>query len=107
MTEFDSANQHAFEGGDTAPSVAAEIKARNEAMQEHADTLREIEEKRVKANDEAYEAGIKAERAVASSTQALVTGAAVGEQGVEQVEGAGVSEGGEAAVTRKTSKSSS
>jgi len=78
----DEVNQHAFDGGDTSPETKKEIQARNEALQSHVDDVRKISEKLEKAKQEAYDSAVEAEKKVATSTQALVTGAAVGEPGM-------------------------
>lgn len=75
----DEVNKAAFEGGDTGPKEKAAIKERNEALQKHNDEMAEIGQKLQEAHTEAYDSGIAAEKTVAESTQALVTGAAIGE----------------------------
>jgi hypothetical protein len=80
----DEVNQAAFEGGDTAPGTKEQIHERNKAMQEYVDTTNEIAKDKAKSDAEAYDAAIKAEAAVAESTQALVTGAPVGAPDVDK-----------------------
>lgn len=71
---MDEVNQYAFEGGDTEPGTAAEIKKRNEALQTLTDKQNEVQAKAAEAVQEAYDNQIAAEREVAESMNALVTG---------------------------------
>jgi vacuolar-type H+-ATPase subunit I/STV1 len=71
---MDEVTQYANEGGDTEAETAKVIKERNAAMQELADKQADIAKKRAEAEQEAYDAQIEAEKAVADSSNALVTG---------------------------------
>lgn len=70
----DEVNQFAFEGGDTEAATAAEIKRRNEALQDLTAKQNEVAATLAEANQTAYDNQIAAEREVAESTNALVTG---------------------------------
>jgi hypothetical protein len=71
---MDEVTTFAFEGGDTEPSTAAEIKKRNEALQELTEKQNEVMAAKAEAEQAAYDNQIDAERKVAESTNALVTG---------------------------------
>ena len=96
-------NQYAFEGGDTGPNEKAAIKERNEALQELSDKQREVAEKRDEAVQESYDASIKAEQAVAESNQALVTGAAIGEEPMPSAADYGSESGSGKSSSKKSS----
>ena len=98
----DEVNTEAFQGGDTAPGTKEKIAERNQAMQDYVDKNKEISEKLAEAQQEAQDAAIEAEKAVAESTQALVTGAPV-----PPAEGAGAETAADTtAAAPKSSKSS-
>jgi hypothetical protein len=73
----DEVNIAAFEGGDTAPGTKEKIAERNQALQAHSDKIREIEEKKAQADQEAYDSHIEAEQKLAEDNQALVMGVPV------------------------------
>ena len=74
----DEVNQYAFEGGDTEAETAAEIKKRNEALQTYSDKNNELFTEIGDKQNEVYAAAVEAEKQVAESTNALVTGEPVG-----------------------------
>lgn len=75
----DEVNQKAFDGGDTAPHVAEEIKRRNEAGQAYVDAQRAADEKLQEAQQDARDAALELEEQVKSENPFLGSGSAIGE----------------------------
>jgi hypothetical protein len=76
-TPAEDANAYAFEGGDTEPETAKEIKARNDAVQQLHEQQIEHAKQREEQRQEALDHAAKAEEAVFADTPELIGAASV------------------------------